>query len=67
MYILLVYPALGSLHIDSVCFFWASTWTLACSWTPKPFNTFRLFILRLFGASIHSTAFVHQRARIDHP
>lgn len=47
--------------------FWASTWTLACSWTPKPFNSIRLFILRLFGASIHSSAFVHQRARIDHP
>lgn len=46
---------------------WASTWTLFCSWTPKPLNGFRIFILRLFGARIHPHAFVHQRARIAHP
>jgi len=46
---------------------WSSIWTLFCRWTPKPFNRFRINILRLFGASIHATAFVHQRARIDHP
>jgi len=48
-------------------FLWASTWTLLCCWTPKPFNRFRILILRLYGASIHTSAFVHQRARIDHP
>lgn len=46
---------------------WASSWTLFCSWTPKPFNGFRIFVLSLFGARIHPQAFVHQRARIAHP
>jgi len=46
---------------------WDFTWLLFCKWTPKPFNPWRLFILRLFGARLHGVPFVHQRARIDHP
>jgi putative colanic acid biosynthesis acetyltransferase WcaF len=46
---------------------WDYTWTLACAWTPKPFNPWRLLVLRLFGAEIHGTPFVHQRARIQQP
>jgi putative colanic acid biosynthesis acetyltransferase WcaF len=46
---------------------WDFTWAIACSWTPKPFNRWRLFVLRLFGAEIHGTPFVHQRARIQQP
>ena len=38
-----------------------------CRWTPKPFNPWRLFILKLFGASIEGKPFVHQRARIQIP
>ena len=36
-------------------------------WTPKPLNQWRLIWLRLFGAKIHGTPFVHQRARISIP
>ena len=46
---------------------WEYTWQLLCQWTPKPFNRWRLFILRLFGATLHGKPFVHQRARITLP
>lgn len=46
---------------------WDFVWTLTCSWTPKPLNPWRLFILRLFGAKISGVPFVHQRARIQQP
>jgi putative colanic acid biosynthesis acetyltransferase WcaF len=46
---------------------WAYAWPLACAWTPKPCNAWRLLVLRLFGAEIHGTPFVHQRARIQQP
>src|SRR5215211_222489 len=46
---------------------WGTTWTLLCVWTPKPLNPWRLFWLRAFGAQIHGTPFVHQRARIEIP
>ena len=44
---------------------WEGCWSLLCSWTPKPMNPWRLFILRLFGARIKGIPFVHQRARIN--
>jgi putative colanic acid biosynthesis acetyltransferase WcaF len=46
---------------------WDYVWALTCAWTPKPFNPWRLLVLRLFGAEIHGTPFVHQRARIQQP
>ena len=46
---------------------WEFCWALLCSWTPKPANPWRLFWLRTFGAKIHGTPFVHQRARIEIP
>ena len=46
---------------------WDYAWPLLCNWTPKPFNPWRLFILRRFGTTIHGQPFVHQRARIEHP
>lgn len=46
---------------------WEITWLLTCAWTPKPFNPWRLVILRLFGAKIIGTPFVHQRARVQQP
>lgn len=42
-------------------------WCIACQWTPKPFNVWRVFILRLFGARVSYGAFVHPRARVTHP
>jgi putative colanic acid biosynthesis acetyltransferase WcaF len=46
---------------------WEYVWTLFCSWTPKPLNPWRLFVLRLFGAKLSGTPFVHSRARIQLP
>ena len=46
---------------------WEFSWFLFCSWTPKPLNEWRLFWLRVFGAKINGTPFVHQRARIAIP
>jgi putative colanic acid biosynthesis acetyltransferase WcaF len=46
---------------------WEWAWGLLCVWTPKPLYRWRLLILRLFGAKIHGTPFVHQRARIQIP
>ena len=46
---------------------WETSWALLCAWTPKPANPWRLFWLRVFGAKIHGTPFVHQRARIAIP
>ncbi|QPN69537.1 DapH/DapD/GlmU-related protein [Synechococcus sp. CBW1108] len=46
---------------------WEITWSLLCAWTPKPLNRWRLLILRLFGAKVECTPFVHQRARIQVP
>ena len=50
-----------------VLLLWDYVWALTCSWTPKPFNPWRLLVLRLFGAKISGTPFVHQRARIQQP
>ena len=46
---------------------WAGTWTLLCSWTPKPLNPWRLLVLRVFGTHISGVPFVHSRARIQIP
>ena len=46
---------------------WEFSWAVFCIWTPKPLNQWRLFWLRLFGAKIYGTPFVHQRARISIP
>lgn len=46
---------------------WGAVWALLCGWTPKPLNRWRLFWLRCFGAKLHGTPFVHQRARIQIP
>ena len=46
---------------------WQIIWPLTCGWTPKPANGWRLFVLRLFGATIHGRPFVHGRASIQQP
>ncbi len=46
---------------------WTIVWPALCSWTPKPFNAWRLFWLRVFGCNLEGTPFVHQRARIEMP
>ncbi len=47
-----------------VMLLWEISWTVFCGWTPKPFNPWRLGWLKVFGAHISGTPFVHQRARI---
>lgn len=46
---------------------WEICWALFCRWTPKPFNSWRLFWLGLFGTKLHGSPFVHPRARVTHP
>lgn len=46
---------------------WEFCWLVFCVWTPKPFNEWRLFWLRVFDAKIDGKPFVHQRARIAIP
>ena len=46
---------------------WEYTWVILCRWTPKRFNGWRLFWLKLFGTKINGKPFVHQRSKIDHP
>lgn len=46
---------------------WEYTWACFCQWTPKPFYKWRLMWLRIFGAEIEGTPFVHQRARVQVP
>jgi putative colanic acid biosynthesis acetyltransferase WcaF len=48
-------------------FLWDYAWLLLCWWTPKPFNRWRLFWLRVFGTKMEGLPFVHQRARIQMP
>jgi putative colanic acid biosynthesis acetyltransferase WcaF len=46
---------------------WEYAWLFLCAWTPKPFNPWRLAVLRFFGGHVHGSPFVHQRARIQIP
>jgi putative colanic acid biosynthesis acetyltransferase WcaF len=46
---------------------WHFAWPVLCRWTPKPFNRWRLLVLRIFGTIIDGTPFVHQSARIQIP
>jgi len=46
---------------------WMVTWKLFAVWTPPFFRRWRNYLLRLFGADIHSTAMVHAKAVIWWP
>ncbi len=46
---------------------WEWCWALFCRPTPKPFNRWRLLVLRAFGAKVEGVPFVHQRARVEIP
>lgn len=46
---------------------WEYAWWILCSWTPKPANKWRIWLLKMFGAKIYGRPFVHQRARIQIP
>ena len=55
------------LWVHLVLALWKFTWFFLCSWTPKFFNPVRLVVLRLYGATITGTPFVHSKARIQIP
>ena len=46
---------------------WEYAWPALCVWTPKPANPWRLLVLRVFGARLYGSPFVHQRARVQSP
>ena len=62
-----IYESAWSLKEKVGMFLWEYVWLLLCSWTPKPFNGWRVFWLRAFGATLHGKPFVHQRARVQIP
>ncbi len=45
----------------------AVVWTVFCRYSPKPFNGFRLLILRMFGTKISGRPFVAPSCRIRMP
>lgn len=46
---------------------WKMIWFLFCSWTPAPFHTWRILVLRLFGAKIGKTNAVYPDCKIWAP
>lgn len=46
---------------------WGGVWLIFAAWTPAPLHRWRVFLLQLFGASIHPTAHVYSSARIWYP
>ncbi|RLL47433.1 putative colanic acid biosynthesis acetyltransferase [Acinetobacter cumulans] len=46
---------------------WSFTWALLASWTPAPLHRWRVFLLKIFGAQVHSTAHVYGSVKIWYP
>lgn len=46
---------------------WIITWNLFASWTPRPFNVWRTFLLKCFGAKIGKKVLVFGSVTIDMP
>lgn len=46
---------------------WGLSWLLLCQWTPKPMYTWRVFILRLFGATIGKDNHIYPSCKIWAP
>ena len=61
------YTSPWSLGIRIKVLLWEICWAAMCAWTPKPFNGWRLFWIRLFGATVDGAPFVHGRASIIRP
>jgi putative colanic acid biosynthesis acetyltransferase WcaF len=61
------YTSPWSLGVRVKVLIWEVCWSLLCAWTPKPFNAWRLFWIRRFGATVHGAPFVHGRATIVRP
>ena len=50
-----------------ILIFWRFSWRFFCSWTPKFLNSWRLTVLKIFGANISGIPFVHSTAKIQIP
>lgn len=46
---------------------WNIVWALLFSWTPPFFRTWRVLLLKLFGAKIHKSAQIYGSAKIWYP
>ncbi len=46
---------------------WRASWLFLCSWTPATFHSWRISILRLFGARIGNSNFIYPSAKIWAP
>ena len=46
---------------------WRFSWLVFCQWTPKFFNPWRIFVLKIFGAKLYGMPFIHSTARIQIP
>ena len=46
---------------------WRFTWLVFCRWTPKFFNPWRVLVLKIFGANLLGTPFIHSTAKIQIP
>ncbi len=46
---------------------WKASWLLLCSWTPAPFHTWRVIVLRAFGAKIGKSNFIYPTCKIWSP
>lgn len=47
--------------------FWRVMWLLLAAWTPAPLHRWRIALANLFGANIHSTAFLYGSVNIWYP
>jgi putative colanic acid biosynthesis acetyltransferase WcaF len=46
---------------------WQITWLLLCRWSPKPIHSWRVIILRFFGAKIGESNFIYPSCKIWAP
>lgn len=46
---------------------WAISWTLLASWTPPPLHSWRIFLLRLFGARVEYGTFIYGSVKVWYP
>lgn len=59
--------SLGRKH-QMIRFIWGITWCLCASWLPRSLGrSWKLFLLRMFGAKVHKTAYVYSSAKIYYP
>lgn len=48
-------------------FLWSLSWLFLCQWTPKPMHSWRVFILRVFGARIGTNNSIYPSCKIWAP